>query len=99
MVSRAAWIRKPVSVVVAAIRLARTSWLVRGRLHQFRVMKEKSRYSILFHLLVPRGEVTDGDRLAELVGELLQFDCPQAGRRGPLLPPASAVTERRRAWG
>jgi hypothetical protein len=33
----------------------------RARPHQFRVIWENSRCSILFHLLVPGGRVADGD--------------------------------------
>src|SRR6266481_5193761 len=47
--------RSPVLVVVAAMRLTITSWLTRGLPRQFCVMKENSRCSILFHLLVPGG--------------------------------------------
>jgi hypothetical protein len=40
-------------------------------------MKEKSRCSILFHLLVPGGRVADHDVEAEFVGQLLQLAFPQ----------------------
>jgi hypothetical protein len=40
-------------VVVAAMVLTMTSWLVSGRPRQFMVMWENSRCSILFHLEVP----------------------------------------------
>jgi ABC-type Fe3+ transport system permease subunit len=43
----------PVAVVTAAMVLMMTSWLIRGRPRQFRVIAENSRSSILFHLEVP----------------------------------------------
>ena len=43
-------------VVVAAMVLTMTSWLVSGRPRQFMVMWENSRCSILFHLEVPGGK-------------------------------------------
>ena len=46
----------PVAVVVAAMVERMTSWLVRGRPRQFRVICENSRCSILFHLEVPGGK-------------------------------------------
>ncbi len=46
---------RPVLVVVAAIVLMMTSWLVSGRARQFLEMKLNSRCSILFHLEVPGG--------------------------------------------
>ena len=46
----------PVAVVVAAMVLMMTSWLVSGRPRQFRVIWENSRCSILFHLEVPGGK-------------------------------------------
>ena len=46
----------PVEVVVPAIRLMMTSWLTSGLPRQFWLMKENSRCSILFHLLVPGGK-------------------------------------------
>ena len=67
-VSRARTVR-PVVVVVAPIRSTMIWWLVRGRPRQFRVIWENSRCSILFHLLVPGGQVADGDRQAGLGGE------------------------------
>jgi hypothetical protein len=45
-----------VRVVVAAIRLTATSWLVRVWPRQFDEMWENSRCSILFHLEVPGGK-------------------------------------------
>ena len=46
----------PVAVVVAAMVLMMTSWLVSGRPRQFRVIWENSRCPILFHLEVPGGK-------------------------------------------
>ena len=43
-------------VVVAAIVLTMTSWLVSGRPRQFMVMWENSRCSIRFHFEVPGGK-------------------------------------------
>ena len=50
------WTFSPVVVRVAAIRLTMTSRLTNGLPRQFWVMSEKSRCSILFHLLVPGGK-------------------------------------------
>ena len=47
---------RPVRVVVAAMLLTTTSWLVSGLPRQFMVMWENSRCSILFHLEVPGGK-------------------------------------------
>ena len=67
-------------VVVDRMRATTASRLTSGRPRQFWVMCEKSRCSILFHLLVPGGkwgrEVADVDRHVEFVGEPLE----------PLLP-------------
>jgi hypothetical protein len=52
-VSSSAVTVKPVLVVVAAMVLMMTSWLVSGRPRQFLEMKLNSRCSILFHLEVP----------------------------------------------
>src|SRR6516225_6542848 len=53
--STSAWTRSPARVVVAAIRFTITWWLTSGLPRQFWLMKENSRCSILFHLLVPGG--------------------------------------------
>jgi len=45
----------PVLVVVAAMALTMTSWLVRGLPRQFIEIWENSRCSILFHFEVPGG--------------------------------------------
>jgi hypothetical protein len=45
-----------VLVVVVAIRLMMTSWLMSGLPRQLVEMKLNSRCSILFHLLVPGGK-------------------------------------------
>src|SRR5262245_33093115 len=80
----------PVSVVVAAIRLTITSWLTSGRPRQFWLMNEKSRCSILFHLLVPGGkwhtEIRSPVSLARRWSSSFQ-----SRTRDPLLPPPSAV--------
>jgi hypothetical protein len=55
-VSSSACTLSPVRVVVAAMALTTTSWLVSGRPRQFMVMWENSRCSILFHLEVPGGK-------------------------------------------
>ena len=47
---------KPVRVVVAAMVLTITSWLVSGRPRQFIEMWENSRCSMAFHLDVPGGK-------------------------------------------
>jgi hypothetical protein len=44
---------------------------------QFIAICEKRRRSILFHLLVPGGKVTDGDSEPSPIGEPLQFPLPQ----------------------
>ena len=54
-VSSSAVTVSPVRVVVAAMVLTMTSWLVRGLPRQFIEMWLNSRCSILFHLLVPGG--------------------------------------------
>ena len=54
--SRRACTVRPVRVVVAAMLLMMTSWLVSGLPRQFMVMWENSRCSILFHLEVPGGK-------------------------------------------
>src|SRR6266536_542485 len=55
-VSNAAWIVKPVLVLVLPIRFTTTSWLVSGLPRQFAVIGQNMRCSILFHLLVPGGK-------------------------------------------
>ena len=62
----------PVAVVVAAMVLTMTSWLVSGLPRQFIEMWENSRCSILFHLDVPGrpgGQVAHGHGYAGLSGE------------------------------
>src|SRR4051812_3373651 len=80
----------PVSVVVAEIRLTTTSWLTNGLPRQFWLMNEKSRCSILFHLLVPGGkwhtEIRSPVSLASRCSSSFQ-----SRTRDPLLPPPSAV--------
>src|SRR6266478_6717831 len=48
-----------------------------GLARQFWLMKEKSRCSILFHLLVPGGRWQTMMSRPELVGQLLEFALPQ----------------------
>ncbi len=48
--------RNPVRVVVAAMVLMMTSWLVSGRPRQFIEMWANSRCSMAFHLEVPGGK-------------------------------------------
>jgi hypothetical protein len=55
-VSSSARTVSPARVVVAAMVLMMTSWLVSGRPRQFIEMWENSRCSILFHLEVPGGK-------------------------------------------
>src|SRR5512135_3020243 len=88
----------PVSVVVAAIGLTITSWLTSGRPRQFWLMNEKSRCSILFHLLVPGGKwhteirspVSSASRCSSTF---------HRRHRLPLEPPPSAVISNFFAWG
>jgi hypothetical protein len=55
-VSSSACTRNPARVVVAAMVLTMTWWLVSGRPRQFIVMWLNSRCSILFHFEVPGGK-------------------------------------------
>jgi hypothetical protein len=55
-VSRRAATLSPVRVVVAAMVLMTTSWLVNGRPRQLVDMWENKRCSMAFHLLVPGGK-------------------------------------------
>jgi len=77
-------------VVVAAIRLTITSWLTSGLPRQFVVMKENSRCSMRFHLLVPGGkwqtEIASPVSSASFCNS--SFHNPT---RDPLLAPLSAV--------
>ena len=66
-------------MVVAAMVLMITSWLVRGRPRQFIEMWAKSRCSILFHLLVPGGRWQTVMAMPVRVGEVGEFGLPQAG--------------------
>ena len=77
--SSSAWTVSPVRVVVAAMVLTMTSWLVRGRPRQFIVMWENSRCSILFHLLVPGGRWQTVIVEPGLGGEGGEFGLPQPG--------------------
>ena len=69
----------PVRVVVAAMVLTTTSWLVRGLPRQFIEMWENSRCSILFHLLVPGGRWHTVTVSPVSVGEAGQLGLPQPG--------------------
>jgi len=55
LVSRTALTLSPLLVRVPPMRLTTVSKLTSGLPFQFRLMKENSRCSILFHLLVPGG--------------------------------------------
>src|SRR5262245_57859156 len=81
---------RPVSVLVAAIRLTTTSWLTSGRPRQFWLMNEKSRCSILFHLLVPGGKWHTAIRRPVSLARHCSSNF-QSRTRDPLLPPPSAV--------
>src|SRR5712692_5899175 len=88
----------PVVVVVAAISCTMVLKLRKGLPRQFIVMKEKSRCSILFHLLVPGGRwhTVMGTRI------VLASSCNStfhSRTRCPLLPPPSAVTIRHEVLG
>src|SRR5215831_3882217 len=77
---------KPVVVVVAAIRLTITSWLTSGFPRQFWLMKENSRCSILFHLLVPGGKWDTA--IVNPVSSANRWSSSFHSRtRDPLLPP------------
>jgi hypothetical protein len=56
LVSSSAWTVRPVRVVVAAMVLPMTSWLVRGRPVQLRQMWQNSLCSMVFHYDVPGGK-------------------------------------------
>src|SRR3954447_16182608 len=89
---------RPVSVVVAAIRLTTTSWLTSGLPRQFWLMNENSRCSILFHLLVPGGRwhtvITKPVSSANCCSSTFH-----KRTRLPLLPPPAAVISSRSACG
>ena len=89
--SRAAVTVSPVVVVTALMVLMMTSWLVRGRLRQARVIWENSRCSILFHLEVPGGKWQQvmSSPVSAASAARPAF---QARLRYPLPPPASQVT-------
>src|SRR5665647_659512 len=98
LVSSWHWTVSPVLVVVAAIRFTITSWLTNGLPRQFWLMKEKSRCSILFHLLVPGGKwhtlISSPVSLASFRSSTFH-----SRTRLPLLPPPSAVISSRPAAG
>src|SRR5207245_1364302 len=82
--------RRPVAVRVAPIRFTMTARLTSGCPRQLRLMYEKSRCSMVFHLLVPGGKW-----LVVMVRPVRLASCCsshfQSRSRAPLLPPASAV--------
>ena len=85
-------------MVVAAIVWTMTSWLVSGLPRQFIEIAEKSRCSILFHLLVPGGKwhtVMSSPVWAASAAS----SAFQARVRYPLDAQASAVISRRVAPG
>ena len=75
-----------------------TSWLISGLPRQFWLMKEKSRCSILFHLLGFGGkwqtEISNSMSSASFCNSHFQ-----RRKREPLLPPPSAVISNRLAFG
>src|SRR5258708_4540486 len=81
--------RRPAAVRVAPIRLTITARLTSGCPRQLRLMYEKSRCSIVFHLLVPGGKwlvvIVRPVRLASCCSSHFHRRSPL-----PLLPPASA---------
>ena len=62
-----------------------TSWLTSGLPRQLRLMKQNSRCSILFHLLVPGGKWQTRDLQPGVVGEALQLVTFHSRVRLPLL--------------
>src|SRR3954453_4327815 len=88
--------RSPASVVVPPIRLTTTSRLTKGRPRQLLVMWQTIRCSILFHLLVSGGIVTDLDLEAEIIGELLHLAFPQAD---PISVAAATIGRNQQAPG
>src|SRR5712691_13100183 len=90
--------RRPVAVRVAPIRLTITARLTSGCPRQLRLMYEKSRCSIVFHLLVPGGKW-----LVVIVRPVRLASCCSSHfhsrSRVPLLPPSSAVISSERARG
>ena len=72
---------RPVLVVVAAIRLTIASWLTSGLPRQFWLMNEKSRCSILFHLLVPGGKWHTEISKPRLIRQPLELQLPETDPR------------------
>ena len=95
--SSSAWTLSPVLVVVAAMVLTMTSWLVSGRPRQFIEMRENRRCSILFHLLVPGGKwqtvICSPVWAARAASSVFHRRV-----RYPLEPPPSAVISSLPAW-
>ena len=80
------------------MRLTIVSYVRSGRPRQLMEMKEKSRCSILFHLLVPGGKwLTRNDRPSLSASCCNEYF--QARARTLLLPPASAVMKTSRVSG
>src|SRR5260370_33357565 len=88
--------RRPVAVRVAPIRLTITARLTSGCPRQLRLMYEKSRCSMVFHLLVPGGKGLVVMGLPVRLGNCCGFHF-HSRSRAPLLPPASAVISSERA--
>src|SRR5271157_1759000 len=98
LVSSLLFTARPVVVVVPAMRLMMTSWLIGGLPRQFWLMNENRRCSILFHLLVPGGKWQ-----TEISSPVSSANCCNSHlhnrTRAPLLPPESAAIDRRRVFG
>src|SRR5579864_8442981 len=98
LVSSLLFTARPAAVVVAAIRLMMTSWLISGLPRQFWLMNENSRCSILFHLLVPGGRWLTAMRKPVSSASFCSSTF-QRRTREPLLLPATAEINRRLAFG
>ena len=77
-VSSVAVTARPVSVVVAPIRLRMVSWLVRGLPRQFMVIWENNWVLYLVPLAGTRWQVADADGQTCFSGERGQFGLPRA---------------------
>ena len=89
---------RPVRVVVPAIRLTMTSWLVSGWPRQFIEIWLKRRCSILFHLDVPGGKWQTVIVMPVWVASSASSRFHSRSRY-PLDPPPSAVISSRSALG
>src|SRR3981189_2235317 len=89
---------RPVSVVVAAMSSTIVRKLRKGLPRQLMLMKEKSRCSILFHLLVPGGKwhtvIGNFSSSASFCSSIFH-----TRTRQPLHPPPSAVRNRPLGFG